>query len=87
MKKEYVDNSVWLRNFNNALGEMIKEQKDNGYTVRSVLMTEAIYNKLSIKLGYNPTDILGYIIEIIEQNEEQRQEEGDIVMISGDPLN
>jgi hypothetical protein len=50
-------------------------------------MTIGIYNKLADALGYDPTDLLGYVIEILQQTEEEFEEEGDMVMIKGHPLN
>lgn len=87
MSGEKRPDSQWLRNFTKSAGELIKEQTDAGYKVQGFIMTMGIYNRLSNALGYDPTDLLGYVIEILQQTEEEFEEEGDMVMIKGQPLN
>jgi uncharacterized protein with GYD domain len=82
-----VPESVWLKNFTKSAGELVEEQTNAGYKVQGFLMTIGIYDRLSNALGYDPTDLLGYVIEILHQTEEQYEEEGDMVMIKGHPLN
>ena len=87
MRSEKVPPSVWLRNFKKSLGELIELNKKNGYIVKRVVMTVGIYDKLAEALQYEPTDILGYVIEIREQTEEQYQLEGDDIGIVGSAIN
>jgi len=82
-----VPESVWLKNFTRSAGELVEEQTRAGYKVQGFIMTIGIYNKLSDALGYDPTDLLGYVIEILQQSEEEHEEEGDIVLIKGHPIN
>lgn len=76
--------SVWLRNFNKSAGDLIREQSSWGYKVQGLLVTESIYERLSKELGYEPTDILGYVIEIIDPSEGIK---GDVVLLKGHILN
>jgi hypothetical protein len=79
--------SKWLKNFTRSAGELIEEQTAAGYKIQGFIMTMGIYERLSQALGYDPTDLLGYVIEILEQTEEEYEEEGDMVLIKGQPLN
>lgn len=78
---------VWLKNFRNSVSELLKENKAAFYTSKSVVMTEFIYRKYCHAVGSKTTDILGYKIEVLEQTQEQFEEEGDIIFISGEALN
>lgn len=87
MSGEKRADSQWLRNFTKSAGELVKQQTEAGYKVQGFIMTMGIYNRLSDALGYDPTDLLGYVIEILQQTEEEHEEEGELVMIKGHPLN
>lgn len=87
MSGSAVPASVWLKNFTKTAQVLIKEQKENGYTVQGFIFTIGIYDKLADALGYEPTDFLGYVIEILEQTEEDFQKEGEMVFIKGKPIN
>ena len=87
MSGERAPESKWLYNFKKSAGELIAEQTAAGYKVQGFIMTIGIYNKLADALGYDPTDLFGYVIEILQQTEEEFEEEGDMVMIKGHPLN
>jgi len=76
--------SVWLRNFNKSASDLIREQISWGYKVQGLLVTEGIYNRLTRELGYEPTDIFGYVIEIIDPSEGIK---GDVVLLKGHILN
>ncbi|NCX93098.1 MAG: hypothetical protein EBX40_00265 [Gammaproteobacteria bacterium] len=82
-----VPESQWLKNFTKSAGELIEEQTAAGYKVQGFIMTMGIYEKLSQALGYDPTDLLGYVIEILEQTEDEYEKEGEMVLIKGQPLN
>jgi hypothetical protein len=87
MSGEQRPDSKWLKNFTRSAGELIAEQTAAGYKIQGFIMTMGIYNKLSDALGYDPTDLLGYVIEILDQTEAEKEEEGDMVLIKGQPLN
>jgi len=87
MSGSIVPPSVWLKNFTRSAQELLKEQKEKGYTVQGFIFTIGIYDKMSEALGYEPTDFLGYVIEILEQTEEEFQKEGEMVLIKGKPIN
>lgn len=87
MSGEKVPDSKWLKNFTKSAGVLVEEQIAAGYKVQGFIMTIGIYNRLSEALGYDPTDLLGYVIEILQQTEEEYEEEGDMVLIKGQPLN
>lgn len=76
--------SAWLRNFNQSAAKLIQEQSAWGYKVQGLLVTESIYERLTKELGYEPTDILGYVIEIIDPAERIK---GDVVLLKGHILN
>lgn len=75
--------SEWLRNFNSSAAELIQEERIGGYIVQGFVLTEGIYEKLADQLGYEPTDILGYLIEIVEQEDGEE----DFIIIKKEPLN
>jgi hypothetical protein len=87
MSGHKVPESTWLRNFTKSAGELIEEQANAGYKVQGFIMTIGIYDRLSNALGYEPTDLLGYVIEILEQTEAEFEKEGEMVFIKGQPLN
>lgn len=87
MSGERRPDSEWLKNFTRSAGELIAEQTAAGYKIQGFIMTLGIYDKLSNALGYDPTDLLGYVIEILEQTEEEHEKEGEMVLIKGQPLN
>lgn len=87
MSGERRPDSEWLKNFTRSAGELIAEQTAAGYKIQGFIMTLGIYDKLSDALGYDPTDLLGYVIEILEQTEEEHEKEGEMVLIKGQPLN
>lgn len=76
--------SVWLNNFKVSLNKLINDEILVGKKVTGIIMSVKIYNKLSNELGYKPTDILGYVIEVIEEEAEGSEE---IVMIKGFSIN
>lgn len=76
--------STWLRNFNSSAGKLIREQSSWGYKVQGLLLTESVYERLSQELGYEPTDVLGYVIEIIDPSENIK---GDVVLLKTQILN
>lgn len=84
MSGEKRPDSVWLRNFNKSAAELIREQSAWGYKVQGLLLTESVYERLSKELGYEPTDVLGYVIEIIDPSENIK---GDVVLLKGQILN
>ena len=86
MKKEFVEPSVWYKNFSNAAQELIEEQRNEGYLVQGFIVTEGLYQKLTDALGYEPDNLLGYKLEILEQNESELAEEGDMMLVSGQPI-
>ena len=76
--------SAWLKNFMRSANSLLADQSEHGYKVQGFLMTESVYDRLSNELGYEPTDVLGYVIEIIDPSEKI---EGDVVMLKGQLLN
>lgn len=79
--------SQWLKNFTASVSSLIEEQKSEGYQIKAIILTEGLHKKLCEAHGYEVSDMLGYVINILEQNEEELAEEGQMVLISGDPLN
>lgn len=84
MSAEKRPDSVWLRNFNQSASKLIQEQTAWGYKVQGLIVTESVYDRLTRELGYEPTDIFGYVIEIIDPSEGIK---GDVVLIKGHILN
>jgi hypothetical protein len=87
MNDRRVPESLWLRNFTKSTGKLIEQHIAQGYKVQGIIMTMGYYNKLSNALGYDPTDLLGYVIEILEQTEADYEAEGDLLLIKGHVLN
>ena len=79
--------SLWLKNFTKCAEQLINEQRDEGYLVNGLIMTIGLYNKLAEAYGYDPDNLLGYKIKILEQSQEELEEEGDLILVSGKPLN
>lgn len=87
MRSEIVPASEWLKNFTKTASDLVKDNQAQGYQVKGFIMTFGIFDKLTEALGYEPTDFLGYVIELLEQTEDQFRDEGDFVLIKGDALN
>jgi|694.fasta_scaffold02549_2 hypothetical protein len=84
MSGEKRPDSAWLRNFQQSASKLIQEQTEYGYKVQGLIVTESVYDRLTVELGYEPTDIFGYVIEIIDPSEGIK---GDVVLIKGHILN
>lgn len=82
-----MNSEIWLRNFKNSVTELIKVNRDTGYTVKGLVMTVGIYEKLTKAIGYEPTEFIGYTVEILDQTEAEFIKEGEMVFVKGDALN
>jgi len=79
--------STWLKNFTTTAHALVQDQKAEGYLVQGFIMTVGIYDKLSKAIGYEPNDFLGYVIEILEQTEEEFEKEGEMMFVKCKALN
>ena len=81
------DNQAWIKNFNATASKLVREQLKLGFHIQGIVMTENLYFQLSDCLGYPPRDLLGYVIEVLQQSEEEAEQEGDMLYLKGHLLN
>ena len=87
MSGSKVPTNVWLKNFKNAIQEMINEELSTGHTVTGIIMTQGLYNKLNDAYGYECVDFLGYVLEVIENDINPEDDDSqDMVLLKGNPL-
>lgn len=79
--------NVWLKNFKNAIQGMIDDEIKAGYSVTGIIMTQGLYQKLNEAYGYECTDFLGYVLEVLENEVDQEDDDSqDMVLLKGNPL-
>lgn len=61
-----VDPLVWYNNFKNSVAELIAETKAEAHRVEAIAMTDDIFRKCTEALGYEPDNLFGYKIEVVE---------------------
>lgn len=76
---------VWFYNFKGSIAELIDAHLQCGYTVKQIQVSERIYRKCCEALGYEPDNILGYNLAIVDF--ELENDSGDEVAIAGECLN
>lgn len=69
MGVEKPDPQVWLYNFTCSVSQLILEEIDAGYSVKAVVISRSIFEKMTEITGYEPTQICGYVIELLPELE------------------
>lgn len=86
MSGSRVPPNVWLKNFKVAIQGMIDEELASGHSVTGIIVTEGIAIKLNEAHGYECTDFLGYVLDVLERESDEAELE-EMVMLKGHPLN
>lgn len=86
MSGSRVPSSVWLHNFKAAIQGMIDDELSSGHSVTGIIVTEGIAIKLKEAYGYECTDFLGYVLDVLERESDEAELE-EMVMLKGHPLN
>lgn len=87
MKEGIVTTSKWLKNFKKSVSDLIKENGNSKRTCKCLVLTDGLYQILSDNLGYQPTDFMGYKLEITDRTEEEIEMNTEYMYIDGDNLN
>lgn len=61
-----IDPMIYYQNLKESVQVLIELHRKEGLGVRSVLMTDPIYDICCEALGYEPDNILGYKIELFD---------------------
>lgn len=77
--------NVWLKNFKAAIQGMIDEELASGHSVTGIIVTEGIAIKLKEAYGYECTDFLGYVLDVLERESDEAELE-EMVMLKGNTL-
>lgn len=82
MAKDSVPPDVWFKNFQTGVGILIDEELAKGNTITKIALSRTLHDKCCAIAGYEVTDILGYVVEIVDTGYED-----DEIMIIGSMLN
>lgn len=84
---EDIDLNDWYRNFKKSVSDTVKEQQRNGVKVMYVLVTILIYEKVKKAVGYDPDNINGYLIKVMDPNEYEYDEDEEFIMVESKTIN
>lgn len=77
METPMVDPQVWYYNFKKGVSALLKEEIAAGYTVKAIVVSYKIAKKIEDAIGYEPNNILGYKLEILDEQEFVFEEDED----------
>lgn len=69
MGKENCDPQIWLYNLSCGVSQLIDEEIKAGYSIKAVVVSHFIFEKITSIAGHKPTHLCGYVLEVLPEIE------------------